>query len=406
MRDQARRDGENMPGRAIIALEPDDFRARKIRLEAQDVVDLGAAPAIDRLIVVADATDVLAPLRQQPQPQILDRVGVLIFVDEHIFEPVLILFQDLGIFAKETQAFEQKVAEIGGVEDFQPLLIERIKRRAFAIGEGGRLARRHMRRIEAAIFPGVDLIGERARGPALVVDILGLQHLFQKADLIIRIENGEARFQPDKLGVAAQDFGRNRVKRAEPGHAFGDRPGQHGDALLHFPRGLVGEGHGEDFMSAGPALRDDVRDFGGQNPGFAGARSGQHEKRAVDRLDRLALLGVQPVKIAARARPCAGGDSSRRGASSVPSERTSVKELRLLSRLNGNFPRKSESRGVCALCAKLADAKAEPYPSPLAGEGGSTKSSRVRGAREGAITPRFLQPSNGARRYDRSHAQR
>jgi hypothetical protein len=27
-------------------------------LEAQDVVDLGAAPAVDRLIVVADAADV------------------------------------------------------------------------------------------------------------------------------------------------------------------------------------------------------------------------------------------------------------------------------------------------------------------------------------------------------------
>ena len=100
MRDQARRDAEDMPGRAIIAFEPDDFRARKIGLEAQDVIDLGAAPAIDRLIVVADATEILAPLREQPQPQILGRVGVLIFIDEHIAEAFLIMLQDLGIFAK------------------------------------------------------------------------------------------------------------------------------------------------------------------------------------------------------------------------------------------------------------------------------------------------------------------
>ena len=179
MRDETRGRGEDMAGRAVIALEPDDFRARKIALEAQNIIDLGAPPAIDRLIVVADAADIVAPLGEQPQPQILGGVGVLIFIDEHIAEAVLIEFQDLGIFAKEPQGFEQKIAEIGGVEGLQPLLIELIERRALAIGESRRLARGHVRNIEAAVFPGIDLMGEGARGPALVVDIFGLQNLFQ-----------------------------------------------------------------------------------------------------------------------------------------------------------------------------------------------------------------------------------
>src|SRR5262249_31986841 len=42
-----------------VALEPDHLGAREIVLEAQDVVDLGAAPAVDRLVVVPDAADVL-----------------------------------------------------------------------------------------------------------------------------------------------------------------------------------------------------------------------------------------------------------------------------------------------------------------------------------------------------------
>src|SRR5450759_3212511 len=92
MRDEARRDREDMPGRAVIALEPNDFRARKIALEAQNIIDLGAAPAIDRLVVVADTTDILPPLAEQPQPQILRRVGILILIDEHIAEAVLIKF--------------------------------------------------------------------------------------------------------------------------------------------------------------------------------------------------------------------------------------------------------------------------------------------------------------------------
>ena len=58
MRDEMRGGGEDVAGRAIVAFEPDHLRAGKILLEPQDVVDFGAAPAIDRLIVVADAADI------------------------------------------------------------------------------------------------------------------------------------------------------------------------------------------------------------------------------------------------------------------------------------------------------------------------------------------------------------
>ncbi len=56
--DQVRGGAEDVAGRAVIAFEPDHLGAGKIVLEAQDVVDLRAAPAIDRLVVVADAADV------------------------------------------------------------------------------------------------------------------------------------------------------------------------------------------------------------------------------------------------------------------------------------------------------------------------------------------------------------
>ena len=49
---------EDVAGRAIVALQPDHLGAGEILLEAQDVVDLGAAPAIDRLVVIANAADV------------------------------------------------------------------------------------------------------------------------------------------------------------------------------------------------------------------------------------------------------------------------------------------------------------------------------------------------------------
>ncbi len=177
-----------MRGGAIVALQPDDRRARKILVEAQDVVDLGAAPAIDRLVVVADAADVdlaadslplrgrcrrsrqrgsrrrrrhcaarfrgypappaspapppqggggsrARPLRQQPQPHILRGVGVLVLVDEDVFEAAVVVLQHVRIVAEDADRVAQKVAEVAGVERLQPVLIGLVKLAALAVAE-------------------------------------------------------------------------------------------------------------------------------------------------------------------------------------------------------------------------------------------------------------------------------
>ena len=58
VRDQVRGGGQNVPGASVVALQPDDLGAREIMIEPQNVIDLGAAPAVDRLVVIADAADV------------------------------------------------------------------------------------------------------------------------------------------------------------------------------------------------------------------------------------------------------------------------------------------------------------------------------------------------------------
>jgi hypothetical protein len=72
MRDQMRGGGEDVAGRTVIAFQANDLGAGKIVLETQDVVDLGAAPAIDRLVVIADAADVLGG-RLLPLPALVRR---------------------------------------------------------------------------------------------------------------------------------------------------------------------------------------------------------------------------------------------------------------------------------------------------------------------------------------------
>jgi hypothetical protein len=138
--DQARGRAQDMRGGAIVLLEPDHLGAGKILFKAQDIGHFGAAPGIDRLVVVAHHADVLAHLRQQPQPQVLDRVGVLIFVHHDIAEAVLPAFQHVAVLAEDRQHVQQEIAEIAGVDRAQAVLIEPVDPGAAPVGIGFVLA--------------------------------------------------------------------------------------------------------------------------------------------------------------------------------------------------------------------------------------------------------------------------
>ena len=209
--------------------------------------------------------------------------------------------QHLRVLAEQPDALQQQIAEVGGVENLQPLLERRVELLAAAVGECRGFAGRNLVGRQPAVLPVVDQPGEHARRPALLVDALGLEQLLEQPDLVVDVEDREVALQPDQLGVPAQDLHADGVEGAEPGHAL-DRLADHGaDAVLHLARRLVGEGHGENFGRPRPAGGEDVGDAGGQNPGLAGSGAGQHQHRAVQGLDRLALLGIEVVEIGRRA---------------------------------------------------------------------------------------------------------
>ena len=319
MGDEMRRRAKDVAGGAVIALQPDHRGAGKIALEAQDVVDLGAAPAIDRLVVIADAADIVRALREQPQPEILRDIGVLILIDQYVAKAAVIIRQHIRILAQQADALEQQVAEVDRVERLQPRLIGGIELLAAAIGKGGALASGDLIRREPAILPAVDRVGEQARRPALFVDILRLQQLLQQADLVVGVENGEAGFQPHQLGMAAQHAHADGVEGAEPRHALHLFADDGADALLHLARGLVGEGDGEDLRRPGEAERQDMGDAGSEDARLAGTGAGEHQHGTFRRLHRGALLRVQPAEIATgRSRSAAGIGKRRRARGNAP----------------------------------------------------------------------------------------
>ena len=154
--DEAGGGAEDVRGRAVILFEPDDRRAGEILFEAEDVGDLGPAPRIDRLVVVADAADVAARLGEQPQPLILAGVGVLIFVDEDVVEAVAIGFEHVGVRLEDGQHVEQQVAEVAGVEGAQAVLVGGVKLLPAAVGEGFGFGGVDLGRGPAAVLPAVD----------------------------------------------------------------------------------------------------------------------------------------------------------------------------------------------------------------------------------------------------------
>ena len=136
---QARSRAENMGGGAIVPFQPHDLRAGKVLFKTQDVANLCPAPAIDRLIIIANTTDILAfaflaALGQQAQPEILRDVGILILIDQDILEQMAIALQHFGVLGKDRQIVQQQIAKVTGIQGTKPLLILAIDFHRAAIG--------------------------------------------------------------------------------------------------------------------------------------------------------------------------------------------------------------------------------------------------------------------------------
>ena len=294
--DQGRCRRQDLFGGAVVAFEADDLGAGEVAFEAEDVFDFGAAPGVDRLIFVADAADVVVALGEEAEPEVLDGVGVLVFVDQDVAEAAVVVGQDFGVVAQDFGHVHQQVAEIGGVHGAQAVLVVGVEAAGGAAGEVGVLGGGDAGGGEAAVLPALDDAHQGRRGPALDVDAGGLHHLFQEAELVVSVQDVEAAGQADEFGVAAQHAGAQRVEGAEP-EALGGAADDGGDAFAHFAGGAVGEGDGEDLAGEGAAAEQDVGEAGGQHTGLAGAGAGQDEDGAVQRLDSLALFGVQAGEI-------------------------------------------------------------------------------------------------------------
>ena len=115
--------------RTIILLQNDNLCLRIIALESQNVAHIRAAPAVNRLVGVANHADILIFFGKLPRQNVLRKIRVLIFINQNVFKTLLILFQNVGISFKQLNRFKNQVVEIQRVILLQFFLIMFVNRR-------------------------------------------------------------------------------------------------------------------------------------------------------------------------------------------------------------------------------------------------------------------------------------
>ncbi len=239
------------------------------------------------------------PLGQQAQPEILGDVRVLVLVHQDVLEPVLVVGQYFGVFGEDRQVVQQQVAEIGGVQRAQPVLVVAVEIDQATAREIAGIRRRDLVRCERTIFPALDHAHEDACGPALVVDVLRLEQLLEQPHLVVGIEDGEIVAQADKFGVAAQDARTERMEGAEPDRLC--RPAHEVcHPLAHFAGRLVREGDRKHLVGTRAPEPQEMGKPRRQHTGLSRACARKHQDRPVQRLDSLALGRVELVQVRRR----------------------------------------------------------------------------------------------------------
>src|SRR5262249_9424751 len=101
--------------RTIILLELDRTDPWKILFERQNVLDVGTAPAVDRLILVADDAHIVMYAREMPYKPVLLAVGVLVLIDHDIWETFAVLLADCRKLIEQINGLDQQIVEVESI---------------------------------------------------------------------------------------------------------------------------------------------------------------------------------------------------------------------------------------------------------------------------------------------------
>ena len=291
---------------AVVLLQLDHRGVGVVALEVEDVLDVGAAPAVDRLVVVAHHAQVAVRRGQEAHPQVLRPVGVLVLVHVEVAPARLVALEHLGRCVEQLDRLEQQVVEVERAGGPEPLVVarEQLGDDALAVGRG---VLGEEVGVEHVVLGAADGAQDRGRPelPGRGQVLLGEDPLHQLL-LVVGVVDDEAPVEADRLAVAAEDAGAQGVERARL-HVLAAIAHERGDPLPELARRSVGERDGQDPTRLHGLNADEVRDAVGDDARLARAGAGEDEQRAVGGGDRPGLLGVEVADDLLRTGLAAGG---------------------------------------------------------------------------------------------------
>ena len=284
-----------MPRRAIVLLELHHACLGEVLLEVEDVLDVRAAPAVDRLVVIAHDHKVLVLRGKQVRDLVLDVVRVLVLVHADVAEALLVLLEHLRTGAQQLERSHQKVVEVHGVRRAKASLELEVHLRGLLLGRRVRLAH-ELLRPHHGVFRRADLRENHVERELLLLDAQSLHDVAHQAARIVIVIDGELPGVAQKVRILAEHAHAHGVERAHP-HAARAVRQQRLQALAHLGRRLVGERDGEHAPRAHVQIRHDVRDAVGEHARLARPGTGEHQERPLGGEHRLLLSGVERIDI-------------------------------------------------------------------------------------------------------------
>ena len=243
-------------------------------------------------------------------------VGVLVLIHQHVAEAAPVVVQQRREGVEHPYGLGQQIVEVVGVGRPQPLGVLAVDG-GHGLGEGlvgsGGLEGVG---VDQLVLQRGDLVLDGARGEPLGVQVMHLGDRGDQPQRIRGIVDGEGGPAAQMRGLGAQDAYAGGVEGGDP-HALSGGTHQTGDALLHLPGGLIGEGDRQDLVRAGHPGLQHVRDTPGQHTGLARACAGHDQQRTPMVQDRLPLLRVQSGRRVRRDRGCGRGLLQNSGAGVV-----------------------------------------------------------------------------------------
>ncbi|CAI8916143.1 hypothetical protein EMIT0196MI5_30307 [Pseudomonas sp. IT-196MI5] len=280
-------------GGAIVLFQTNGFGVGEVFGILVDVLDFRAAPAVNRLVIVAHHHQAVAALGQQAQPGVLHGVGVLELVHQNVPEALLIVRQQPRMVPPQIESTQQQLGEVDNACAQASGLV------GFINAAHGRqeqvAAGLNVLWTQAFVFLPVDEpLGLTGR-PALFVQTELADHPLDQPLLVVAVENLERLAQARFLPVRPQQAVRQAVEGTDP-HAGRVDTHQLLDALAHLGSGLVGEGHRQDGVGRGVFDLDQPGDTVHQHSGFTGTSTGQDQLTTHGGCYSLALGIVEGVQ--------------------------------------------------------------------------------------------------------------